>query len=200
MCYNCSRLCTLLCLIISFSICAQEPLNIASPNGKIVFSFSLINKSPVYSVYFNHKLLVEPSPLSLRFVDGIFTKNLELTNPILSDTTLDYELFAGKAKLVHTQYKQAVLPMVETKAPFRKLNFTVRVFDDGLAFRYEYLEQNNWSNYSLLEEQTSFKLTGDPMVHTLFLPNYTSSHEGIYSSLLLSQVKQDTLMDMPTLF
>ena len=76
----------------------------------------------------------------------------------------------------------------------------VRVFDDGLAFRYEFPQQNNWSAYTLLEENTTFNLAGDPMVHSLFLPNYTSSHEGEYSHLSWSDVKSDTLMDMPALF
>ena len=194
------RLFTLLYLFTSFSLCAQEPLMIASPNGKIVFSFNLINKTPVYSVYFNKKILVEPSNLGLNFADKNFTKDLELGNPIITDTIIDYELFAGKTKQVHAHFKQAVCPLVEISAPFRKINFTVRVFDDGLAFRYEYPEQKIWSNYTLLDEQTSFKLKGDPIVYTLFLPNYTSSHEGTYSSLPLSWVKQDTLMDLPTLF
>ena len=84
--------------------------------------------------------------------------------------------------------------------PFRKINLLVRVFDDGLAFRYEIPQQKNFTSFTLLDENTTFKLTGNPKVHTLFLPNYTSSHEGEYSNLPLSEVKPDTLMDMPTLF
>ena len=187
-------------MLLSLPLSAQQPISLSSPNDKIVFTFSLINKSPVYSVRFKGNTLVEPSPLSLELSNGSFKNELHINNPVFSDITTDYELFAGKTKQVYARYKQLILPLEEMMAPFRKLNLSVRVFNDGLAFRYEYPEQKNWSDYTLLEEHTSFRLTGNPMVHTLFLPNYTSSHEGIYSSLPLSHVQTNNLMDMPTLF
>ena len=190
----------IVCMLLSLPLSAQQPISLSSPNDKIVFTFSLINKSPVYSVRFKGNTLVEPSPLSLELSNGSFKNELHINNPVFSDITTDYELFAGKTKQVYARYKQLILPLEEMMAPFRKLNLSVRVFNDGLAFRYEYPEQKNWSDYTLLEEHTSFRLTGNPMVHTLFLPNYTSSHEGIYSSLPLSHVQTNNLMDMPTLF
>ena len=194
------RLYCIVCMLLSLPLFGQPPLSLSSPNGKIIFTFSLVNKSPVYSVYFKGKTMVEPSPLSLKLANGIFKNELRVNNPVFSDTTTDYELFTGKTKQVHARYKQLILPLEEMVPPFRKLNIAVRIFNDGLAFRYEYPEQKNWSNYTLLEEHSTFRLTGDPIVHTLFLPNYTSSHEGIYSSLPLSRVPEDSLMDMPTLF
>jgi len=175
-------------------------LHISSPSNKIVFTFQLINKSPVYSVQFNGKTLVHASVMHLDFSNGTFKNELRINKPHFTDTTIAYELFTGKTNLVHTRYKQLIIPLEELVVPFRKMNIAVRVFDDGLAFRYEYPQQKNWESYTLLEEHTTFNLSGDPIVHTLFLPNYTSSHEGIYSSLPLSLVRSDTLMDMPTLF
>ncbi len=93
-----------------------------------------------------------------------------------------------------------IIPVEETVSPLRKMNLVVRVFDDGLAFRYELQKQKNQTNFILLDENTTFKLSGDPMVHALLLPNYKSSHEGTYSILPLSKIKEDTLMDMPSLF
>jgi alpha-glucosidase len=52
----------------------------------------------------------------------------------------------------------------------------------------------------LLDENTSFKLNGDPVTKALILPNYTSSHEGFYTTLPFSKIPADTLMDMPALF
>ena len=188
------------CILFSFSLHAQQSLRITSPNKNIVFSFKLENKSAFYSVIFKGKTIIDYSSLSLQFDNGNFENNLKLNKVFYRDTTEDYELVVGKTKQVHTHYKEATIPLEETAAPFRKINIVVRVFDDGLAFRYQYPQQKNWTHYALLDENTTFKFTGDPLVHTLFLPNYRSSHEGYYTTIPLSEIKPDTLMDMPTLF
>src|SRR5204862_8329177 len=82
----------------------------------------------------------------------------------------------------------------------RQINFVVRAFNDGVAFRYEFPQQKNWERYTLTDELTTFNLAQDPKVLTLFRQNYINSHEGYYDSLKLSEVKAYTLMDLPTLF
>lgn len=189
----------LLFFFFSNQLQAQN-LKITSPDGNIVFNFKLINKAPFYSVAFKGKTIVDYSSLSLNFDNGNFEHDLKLNKPIYRDTTEDYDLFAGKASHVHTTYKEVTIPLEETVAPKRKINIVARVFDDGVAFRYVYPQQNDWSNYTLLDENTTFKLAGDPVAHALFLPNYTSSHEGFYTTSALSKIVADSLMDMPALF
>jgi len=192
----------LLCItcLLSSSLCAQNKIKLTSPNDNIIFSFKLINKSPVYSISFKGKTLIDNSTLSLNFDNGNFGKNISIRKPVFKDTSEDYELIAGKTKNVHSHYHEIAIPLEEIVAPQRKINLVVRAFDDGIAFRYEFPVQKNWSSFTLLDENSTFKLTGNPTIHTLFLPNYTTSHEGIYSTLPLKDVKEDTLMDMPTLF
>lgn len=188
------------CIILNPAY-SQKNIKLVSPDGNIQFVFRLKDKAPVYSVSFKSKSLIENSGLSLSFLEtGLFKQNLKIGNPAFREAVESYELIVGKAKSVHHPFKEAIIPLEEIKAPLRKINLIVRVFNDGLAFRYEFPEQKNWSSYSLTDENSDFKIAGDPKLLTLFLPNYTTSHEGEYSSLLLSEVKEDTLMDMPTLF
>ncbi len=195
-----ARLFVIVCLLFPLSLFAQAPLSLSSPGGKIVFTFRLLNESPVYEVQFKGKTIIDPSPLSLELINGSFKSGLRVTNTVFSDSTIDYQLFTGKTKLVHSSYKQLIVSLGETLAPFRKLDLVIRVFDDGLAFRYQYPQQKNWTDYTLLDEHTSFRLRGNPMVHTLFQPGYNNSHEGVYSSLPFNSVTTDTLMDLPSLF
>jgi alpha-glucosidase len=182
-----------------FPLLAHKKIQLASPNGHIEFLFELVDKTPTYTVLFKGKTLIGESKLSLRFDNGIFENDISLHRPTFRDGSEQYELVTGKAKKIKAEYKEVFLPLKETKPPYRMVNIMVRVFDDGLAFRYEFPQQNNWSTYTLLEENTTFNLAGDPMIHSLFLPNYTSSHEGEYSHLSWSGIKSDTLMDMPVL-
>ncbi len=90
-----------------------------------------------------------------------------LFQPQLQRGTLEkYELVVGKAKHVQAHYKEVTIPLEETISPFTKINIVVRAFDDGLAFRYQIPLQQNSSTYTLLEENTTFKLSGDPTVHS----------------------------------
>ena len=187
-------------LLTSLSVSAQKPVQVASPDGGIVFTFQLSKTAPEYAVAYKGKPVIDFSPLSLSFENGLFKDNLRLGRPTFRDTTEDYELVVGKAKKVHTRYKEVILPLEESITPFRKINIRVRVFDDGLAFRYEFPVQQNQAAITLLDENTTFNLAGNPTAHTLFLGGYTTSHEGYYSTLPLSKIPPDSLMDMPTTF
>ncbi len=190
-----------LCLVLFCSpVSAQKKIELTSPNDNIAFSFHLENKTAMYSVRFKGKIIVDDSSLGLVLDDNLLQKNLILKKPILKDTTENYDLVVGKTSHVNTHYKEVVLPLEENIAPFRKINLVVRVFDDGLGFRYEFPKQNNKTDFILNDEQTTFNIVGNPTVHTMFFPNYVCSHENYYFSLQLSAIKQDTLMDMPTLF
>jgi len=186
-------------LIMPLPLLAHKKIQLSSPDGRIEFYFELADKMPTYTVLFNGKTLVGQSNLSLRFDNGNFGNDLTLQRPVYRDGAEQYELVTGKAKKINAKYKEVTLPLRETKKPFRIINIVVRVFDDGLGFRYEYPEQKNWPAYTLLEENTMFSIAGDPMIHNLFLPNYTTSHEGEYSHQSWSDLKPDTLMDMPVL-
>src|SRR5436190_4154029 len=185
----------------SFKALSQKDIRLNSPNKKIEFGFHLSNGSAFYNVSFKNKPLNRNSAISLSFPEtGEFRMNLKAQKPLLRNGEEDYELITGKSKWVHQPYHEAIIPVEETKPPLRRINFAVRVFDDGVAFRYEFPEQPRWLQFSLTNENTTFSLEGDPNVLALLLPNYTSSHEGEYTSLPFSKIKEDTLMDMPTLF
>src|SRR3954463_11078501 len=154
-------------LLLPPQLFAQNNIKLASPNGNIVFNFKLTNTVAAYSISFKGKLIVDYSPLSLNFENGNFEKNLTVNKPVYKDTSEDYELIVGKTKNVHSHYHEVLIPLEETSAPQRKMNLVVRAFDDGIAFRYEFPQQKNWSSFTLLDEHTTFNLTGDPTAHTL---------------------------------
>ena len=190
----------LIFILIASTLPAKD-IRIASPNGRIVFIFNLTPTVPTYRVMFDKKTLVDASELSLVFREnGAFGSNLVQPKPIFRDIDETYELVVGKVKTARNHCREARIPLVEKTGGKRQIDLVVRVFDDGLAFRYEFPKQANWSSYTLTDETTTFRLTQNPTVKALFLPNFTSSHEGLYTTIPLSNIKNDTLMDMPALF
>ncbi len=188
----------LVCPLLTF---AQKSIRLASPDGNISFTFQLQNRKAIYNVAHKGKSIIDNSALSLSFDDGNFDgSTIQINKPIYREGIEDYQLPVGKASQVRDRFKEVRIPLQQTQTPHHKIDLVVRAFNDGVAFRYEFPQQQNWSTYTLLDENTTFKISGNPTAHTLFLPNYTTSHEGPYSSLPLSNIKEDTLMDTPTLF
>lgn len=183
------------------AVFAQKTIQLSAPDGDIRYSFRLKDQGPVYGVRYKGKPVIAEAELGLSFREtGAFKRGLKMLAPVFSEGVEEYELVVGKTRAVREPYRQVIIPLEEKAAPKRRIQLVVRAFNDGVAFRYEFPEQAGWTSYVLTEEQTDFKLVGNPKVRTLFLPHYTTSHEGEYSTLLLSEVKEDTLMDMPTLF
>ena len=193
----------ILIVIIFFplsSIKAQKNIRIVSPDRAIVFSFKLTDQSAFYNVTYKGKTIIANSPLSLRFSDGEFSTNLRMQKPLIREADEKYELVVGKTKNVSDHYKEITIPIQEAVKPNRKISFTVRVFNDGLAFRYDFPDEPGKHSFILTDEKNVFNFSPATIVRTLFLPSYTSSHEGPYHTLAISDVKEDTLMDLPTLF
>lgn len=179
---------------------SAKPVSLSSPDKQIIFSIDVNNKRVMYTIMYKGKLIIDHSPLSLQFNNSSFENNLKVNKPVFRDTTEDYDLVMGKTKHVHDEYNEATIPIQQTTAPYHLINIVVRAFNDGLAFRYEFPKQAGWDSLVLKDEQTTFNFHGNPMVKTLFHPGYVNSHEGLYRTLPLGDIKADTLMDMPALF
>ncbi len=189
-------------LLITFFnfLAAQNKVSVSSPGKTLTFKFMLEQGHPVYSVAYKNKSLIENSTLGLTFEgDGFFGNDITTGHVTVKDGIEDYTLVEGKNSKVHDAYKEALIPMQERKGR-KPINLRVRVFDDAVGFRYELSQQNDWHNYTLTDENTTFNLSGNPTARVAFLENFTTSHEHLYSVLPLKDIANDTLMDMPVLF
>lgn len=178
----------------------QKTYSVNSPDKALRFSIKVTQATPLYTVLFKGKPVILNSALSLSFLgSGEFKAGLSTGKAVFREGKENYELITGRNRIVHDQYNEMILPLEQT-ATKRKVNLIVRVFNDGIAFRYEFPLQDGESQLLLSDETNSFHFVENPNTLALFLPNYTSSHEGEYSSMSLNEVPADTLIDMPALF
>lgn len=182
------------------SSAAVRDARVSSPNGELTFVIHMENSSPFYQVMFKKQTLIASSPLSLDFENGSFGKNLKINKVIRKKLEEEYDLIVGKASHVHSLCNELVVPLEETVNPFRKINLVVRAFDDGIAFRYDFPKQKNWTSFVMYEENTTFNMPDNPQALALFLPSFTSSHEGFYTDIPYNEIQEKKLMDMPVLF
>lgn len=187
------------CLFLPGSIFAQNGFQLASPNANIHFTVKVSEGIPVYSVAFKKNTLIENSSLNLDIEGRGTFQDVVISRPVLKEVNENYKLVVGKAGTVKNHFKQAIFS-IHDKTNKSQINLEVRAFNDGIAFRYTFPKQDGNSSFTLLDEQTQFRFVTDPVVKALLLPNFTTSHEGLYSTLPLSKMQEDTLMDMPALF
>ena len=182
-------------------IFAWKDVRLNSPDGRIVFNLTINKGTPVYSIAFNKNRLIENSSLNLD-LEGIgkFQQAFIGNSPATKEVNENYKLRVGKASIVNNHYRRVIILLQDKMNTSYKVNIEVRAFNDGIAFRYSFPKQDGSSSFNLLEERTQFRFRADPVVKALLLPNFTTSHEGLYTTAPLSAIKEDTLMDMPALF
>jgi len=187
------------CLIfITGTLLGQKPVSISSPDKKIKFVFELKPAAPLYSVYYKGRPVILRSALGLSFREtGEFKSGLAMGQVKIRSGQEKYELVTGRNRFVNESFNECSIPLSSRD---KVINIVVRAFNDGIAFRYEFPNQQGSDEMVLTEENTTFHFAGDPMILGLMLPNYTTSHEGLYTNTTLSAIPPDTLLDMPMLF
>ena len=196
------RLVLLCCIFCTVSAFAGNIVTVNSPDSKIKFWMGTDQHGLYYRVSYKGILMVDKSRLSISFKEGgTFNNSLVILAVNTEKVSEDYSLFIGKTSKVHSESNRILVPVNEQSGLKRQMNIDVRVFNDGVAFRYVIPEQKHWADMvNITDETDSFNLTQNPVATVLYRVNYTTSHEGIYTKLSLKDLTADTLMDMPALF
>jgi len=182
-------------------VAAQNNLTVTSPDKNISFKLHTDQAGMVYQVTYKGTLLLDNSRLNISFQNGgAFSSGLKFDRHKIRHLEENYNLIIGKTSKVHSDCNQLMVWVTEKNGLKRQLNVEIKVFNDGASFRYLIPGQHQWKSVNITEEANTFNFSQNPVVLTLFRENYTTSHEGIYSKLHLSEIKADTLMDLPTLF
>jgi alpha-glucosidase len=191
--------CTLL-LFLAGCIYAQKKVQLASPDENIVFTLQANNNIPSCSVTYKKNSIIANAAINL-VIEGLgaMKKVIIKKTTAVKEVNEDYTLAVGKASVVNNHYRQTIISLQDNSNTNYQLAVEVRVFNDGVGFRYLFPKQKNKTSFTLLDEKTEFKFTADPVVKALPLPNFTTSHEGFYITTPLSKIKEDTLLDMPAL-
>ncbi len=189
----------ILILLCFETLYAQKNMRITSPNDAIHFDLRLVDYEIQYMVSLKGQSVIEYSSLNLKFENGLFENGITLGKPIFTEGVESYDLVVGKAKHVEEAYRQMVVSVQEKEIPRRKYELVIRLFDDGLAFRYNFPKQAAWTSMVLLDEKSTFQIVGNPKMFALGLPHYTSSHEGVYTVKPYTEIPADSLYDMPAL-
>lgn len=173
--------------------------SIDSPNGKLSISAGLTENGELYYLVKKaSKTVVDTSFMSFDFVDENPLKtDLRLMNSETSDFNETWQMPWGEQIDVVNNYTELRLSLQEADDSGRKMNVVFRVYDDGLGFRYEFPEQENWKEAQIAEENTQFNLTED--YKTFWIPGDWDIYEHLYSTTKLSEIDAISKRNHPSL-
>jgi alpha-glucosidase len=145
--------------LIAGTAAAQTPVGVASPDGRTQVSVQIRDGRAYYAVQRDGRALILPSLLGFAFQGAPpLRDSLRIT-----DTTRDshdewWTQPWGEVARVRDHHNELAISLAETTAPNRRFTLRIRVFDDGLGFRYEFPEQPGLGEFALTDELTEFAM------------------------------------------
>lgn len=154
-----NRVIAVILCVCCLSVAYAEKLHVESPDGRVSVAFNLDKKGrPGYSVSYKNKKVVRPSRMGfvaacgMSLADGFGIESVEYQ----SCDSLWAPVW-GENDSIRENYNGMVVSLSKGKV---RLDIEFRAFNDGLGFRYVFLEYPD-SVLVLKEELTSFAMAGD---------------------------------------
>ena len=175
-----------------------------SPDGRIETSIEMpgagSTNRPSWSVSFHGKQLLAGCELGLQTADGgELMSGVQIREERTRSVRRGIPVLFGKADHANDCFEETRFSL-ETPLRHRKVDVVFRAYDDAVAVRYELPGGTNSGPVTITEETTSFGLAGEPAAYVQYLENYTTSHEHNVTTTRCSDIKSETLLDMPLTF
>ena len=182
-------------IILGFIICfgisswAQE---IQSPSKKINVLFSLTSEGkPAYQVSYLNQKIVEESVLGIALKDNIaLDHGFTLLDQETTSVNESWQPVLGEQATIQNVYNQITFYLLQ-KETNRKLNIIFRVYDEGVAFRYDIPKQAHLNYFVVSDEKTSFNLLEN--YKAFWIPGDYDSQEYAYNETNLSDIDNSKL-------
>ncbi len=147
--------------LLLFSLLATPALalQVQSPDTRITFSVDVDDDGvPRYSVSYRGERVVRESRLGMRFADHhAFDTGLRIMRSVRSGGNSTWQQPWGERRRVRDHYNELFV-LFQADAPARQIGLRVRVYDDGVGFRYEVPEQGGYADVEIVDELTEFHL------------------------------------------
>ncbi|MCK0204329.1 glycoside hydrolase family 97 protein [Ornithobacterium rhinotracheale] len=184
--------------LISVSIFGQS---LESPNGDFQLEFSLKNGVPYYNLKYKGEQIINDSKLGFEIYKEATYNLKDITNQESYSFDSGFKFVSesrdsknekwkpvlGEKKEYVNHYNELDVRLLHEKDD-KVLIIQFRLFDDGLAFRYEFPEQKNLNYFIIKEENSEFNLPFDPKAW--WIAGDYDTQEYVYQTSKLSEVPE----------
>lgn len=183
-----------LSLLLVIAINMAHSQSVQSPSNKISVNFKLTSGGqPSYSVVYNTKPVILESTLGIKLKDKTsLDSNFEMESFKASSFNESWSPVLGEQSSIVNHYNEFVASLIQKETNI-KMNIIFRVFDEGVAFRYDFPRQENLNYFIISDEVSQFNLAGNHK--TFWLPGDYDSQEYPYSETKFSEI-DNTKLDL----
>lgn len=133
-----------------------------SPDGRLCFALTTVESAPTYSVERDGKRVIDPSKFGFMLRGaGKWGSAIALGEAARTNVDETWEQPWGESRLVVNRYNELRVSMTEQRATNRTIELVVRVFDEGVGFRFAFPQQEQLADVMIDEELTEFVISGD---------------------------------------
>lgn len=152
------RLLIALLLLVLPGTALRAAESLASPDGRIVFTLDVdADGRPFYTLRVAGRPVIGPSGLGFILADAPkLERNFTIAETRRSQTDTRWEQPWGERRFVTERSSNMTVTLAETTHGKRRLLIDVRVFDDGVGFRFRFPE--SFGTVRIVEELTQFDI------------------------------------------
>jgi len=175
-----------LLLGLSLTSYAQK-FEVYSPNKNIILQVDNKDTGLQYQVNYKGKAIVLPSNLGVTILGHpVLSNNFEVLSSAKKNVNEQWKPVWGEYAVIQDQHEEISIQLRQKNEQQLQLNLIFRVFNDAVAFRYEFPKQPNLNYFILQSEETQFNLTGN---HQAFwIPADFDTNEYLHNKTRLREV------------
>lgn len=181
---------------------------LTSPDGHLKASFDVVDTRPVYTLTMDGDTLIRPSHLGLELkgegqrahysTDGSpvsesasneglgLMSGFSLVSSYASSYSEDWSPVWGEESSIHNEYNECLITLRQEQAN-RTLRVRMRLFNEGLAFRYEFPQEGGFNYFTIREERTEFAMPEDAVAY--WISGDYETQEYMYTRSHLSEIR-----------
>ena len=177
----------LLVALVLFSSSYIGAQTAVSPSKKIEVNFKLsATGQPTYSVKYNKNTVVEKSAMGFTLKDkAALTTDFTIEKVENSSFNESWKPVLGEQASIVNHYNELKVSLIQKESNI-KMTIFFRVFDEGVAFRYDFPKQKELNYFIISDEVSQFNLTEN--YKAFWLPGDFDSNEYEYNETKLSAI------------
>jgi hypothetical protein len=174
-------------IFLIFTLSIAHAQSVQSPSGKIAVNFKLAgNGQPTYSVSYKDKAVIMESALGIKLKEKpALDANFEIVTSKAATFNESWKPVLGEQATIANHYNELTVSLMNKDSKI-KMNIIFRVFDEGVAFRYDFPRQAELNYFIISDEVTQFNLTDNHKV--FWIPGDFDSNEYEYNETKLSEI------------
>lgn len=173
-----------------------------SPNGATVITAQLMTDGTLwYGSTQDGAATIPTSPAGIVTSIADFSKDLEFVNVSQQKINESYATYSGKKDKYTNHCNETTITFVSKNNRNAEMDFIIRAYDDGVAYRYAIRNKANANGELKISEETGGVQL--PEKATVYWMNYTSktwNYEGTYSKTTTEGLQVNSTPSIPILY